>query len=267
MTHEETPWTGMLPVDDTALFVSDTRGSGIPVVYLNGAYADLKHWRRVIGELGDRDWRHIAYDERARGRSKRSADYSFGACLRDLDAVLEATGVERPLLVGWSYGATLAMHWAAHHPDRTLGVVAIDGAMPYEWIDDAARARLRALFRRMRWILPIASRMGLAARMTAEQHAEVNIEANELLGTLGAVLDDVACPVRYVNASGGHLGTDDEEMAKVRATLDPVLARNPNIRVSATVASNHSHILRRDYRAVADAVRETAAAARQASRR
>ena len=48
-------------------------------------------------------------------------------------------------------------------------------------------------------------------------------------------------------------------MEAVRASLDPVLARNPNIQVSAKVASNHSHILRKDFRAVAAAVRETAA--------
>ena len=267
MTNQHTPWSGLLPIDDTALFVRDSGGDGIPVVYLNGAYADQGHWRRTIGELGGRDWRHITYDERARGRSKRSADYSFAACLRDLDAVLDTTGVDRPLLAGWSYGATLAVHWAARNPGRALGVVAVDGAMPYDWIDDAARARLRTLFRRMRWLLPIAARLGMAARMSAEQHAEVNIEVNELLGVLGPVLDAVDCPVRYVNASGGHLGTDDEEMAAVRATLDPVLARNPNIRVAATVASNHSAVLRRDFRAVADAVREALAAGRRDARR
>lgn len=163
MTDRNSPWTGMVPVDDTELFVTDSGGSGTPVVYLNGAYADLKHWRAVVAELGDDGWRHIRYDERARGRSKRSTDYSFEACLRDLDAVLDATGVQRPLLAGWSYGATLAMHWAQRNPGRALGVVAVDGAMPYDWIDDAARARLRALFRRMRPILPTASRMGLAA--------------------------------------------------------------------------------------------------------
>ena len=115
-----TTWTGMVPVDDTALAVTDIRGPGRPVVYLNGAYADQRPWRPVIAELGP-DWRHITYDERARGRSKRSSDYSFEACLRDLDAILDATGVDRPLLVGWSYGATLAVHWADRNPDRVLG--------------------------------------------------------------------------------------------------------------------------------------------------
>ena len=76
MTIKQSAWTGMVPVDDTALYVSDTGGRGRPVVYLNGAYADQSHWRRVIADLGS-DYRHITYDERARGKSKRSADYSF----------------------------------------------------------------------------------------------------------------------------------------------------------------------------------------------
>ena len=42
-------------------------GSGIPVLYLNGQFATQGYWRRVITELGPQ-WRHITYDERARGR-------------------------------------------------------------------------------------------------------------------------------------------------------------------------------------------------------
>ena len=40
-----------------------------------------------------------------RQKSKRSADYSFEAAVRDVDAVLAARGVDRALVVGWSYGA------------------------------------------------------------------------------------------------------------------------------------------------------------------
>ena len=32
-------WTGMVPVDDTALAVTDTGGPVIPVVYVNGQFA------------------------------------------------------------------------------------------------------------------------------------------------------------------------------------------------------------------------------------
>ncbi|MFI6433413.1 alpha/beta fold hydrolase [Rhodococcus oryzae] len=252
-------WAGMVPVDDTELAVTDTGGPGRPIVYLNGSYADQKPWRPLIAELGT-DYRHITFDERARGKSKRSADYSFEACLRDVDAILAARGVERPILVGWSYGALLAAHWAERNPDRVAGVVSVDGAMPYGITGEEARERIRKLFRRMRFLMPVARPLGMAARMTADQHAEVNIEANELHAALGPVLDRVTCPVRYVLATGANLGGGEEEMEAVRASLDPVLDRNPNIQVSAKVASNHSHILRKDFRAVAEAVRETAAA-------
>jgi pimeloyl-ACP methyl ester carboxylesterase len=249
-------WTGLVPVDDTALAVADTLGPGRSVVYLNGAYAGQRHWRRVIAELGT-GWRHITYDERARGRSKRSADYSFEACLRDVDAVLEARGVERALLVGWSYGAFVAAHWADRNPDRALGVVVVDAA-PVGLTGEEGRARIRQLFHRMRWLLPLAQPLGLAARMSADQHAEVNIELNEIAAVSAPVLERLTCPVRFVLATGGNLGAGHEEMESARAALDPVLARNPNARISAKVASNHSHILRKDFRAVAEAIRETA---------
>lgn len=254
----DSTWTGMVPVEDTALAVTDIGGLGTPVIYLNGSYADQSHWRKVIADLGP-GWRHITYDERARGRSKKSADYSFEACIRDVDAVLKARGVDRPILVGWSYGAYLAAHWAARNPDRTISVVSVDGAYPYDWIDDAARERIRKLFRKLSWAFPVASRLGLAGRFSGEQHAEINIEINEVSGALGPVLDHVTVPVRYVVGTGAHLGAGAEEMKQIRATLNPVLVKNPNIRVSATVASNHTSILRKDFHAVADAVREVAA--------
>ena len=257
MTVAHPAWTGEVPVDDTALHVRDTGGRGRPVVYLNGAYADQSHWRRVVTDLGD-DFRHITYDERARGRSKRSADYSFEACVRDLDAVLRARGVDRPLLVGWSYGGVLAWHWADRFPDRVLGVVTVD-AFPVGLTGEEGRERIRKLFRRMRLFLPIAGRLRVAARMTAGQHADVNIELNEIGAASVPVLDRLTCPVRFVLATGDSLGTRDGEMEQGRTVLDPILARNPNLVVSAKVASNHSKILRHDSPAVARAVRELAA--------
>lgn len=44
-----------------------------------------------------------------------------------------------------------------------------------------------------------------------------------------------------------------------RARLPAVTARNPNIQISAKVASHHGSILRKDYHAIAEAVREVAA--------
>ncbi len=67
MTARHPAWTGMVPVDDTTLYVTDTGGSGRTLVFLNGSYANQKHWQKVISELGG-EYRHITYDERARGQ-------------------------------------------------------------------------------------------------------------------------------------------------------------------------------------------------------
>jgi pimeloyl-ACP methyl ester carboxylesterase len=261
-------WTGMVPVDDTALAVTDTGGPGVPVVYLNGQFATQGYWRRVIAELGP-DWRHITYDERARGRrSGRSADYSFEAVVRDVDAVLAARKVERALVVGWSYGAVVAAHWARRNPDRAVGAVLVDGAYPYDWLDEAMEQRIRKLFRRMRWFTPLLRPTGLTPRMTAEQQADSNIELGRLSREreLGPVLDGITVPVRYVVASGTSFGSRGDEQERIRTGLDAVTARNPNIRLSAKVAGNHGAILKRDYRAVAEAVREAAGPERPSGR-
>jgi pimeloyl-ACP methyl ester carboxylesterase len=252
-------WTGMLPVEDTALAVTDTGGTGIPVVYLNGQFATQGYWRRVIAELGP-GLRHITYDERARGKSRRSADYSFEAAVRDVDAVLAARGVDRAVVIGWSYGANVAAHWANRNPDRAVGAVLVDGAFPHDWLDEAMELRIRKLFKRMAWFLPLLRPTGLAPRMTAEQQADSNIELGRLSREreLGPVLAGIAVPTRYVVASGASLGSKGDEQERIRASLDSVIARNPNIRVAAKVESNHGALLRKDFGAVADAVREVA---------
>ncbi|MEV7092700.1 alpha/beta hydrolase [Amycolatopsis sp. NPDC051045] len=252
-------WTGMVPVDDTALAVTDTGGPGLPVVYLNGQFATQGYWRRVLAELGP-EFRHITFDERARGKSRRSADYSFEAAVRDVDAVLAARGVERALVVGWSYGAVVAAHWADRNPHRAIGAVLVDGAYPHDWLDDAMEQRIRKLFKRMSWFLPLLRPTGLAPRMTAAQQAESNIELGRLSREreLGPVLDGITVPVRYVVASGTSFGSKGDEQERIRTALDAVVARKANT-TSEKVGSNHGAILRKDFRVIAGAVRGLAA--------
>ncbi|MCG5458942.1 alpha/beta fold hydrolase [Micromonospora sp. PSH03] len=265
MSSTSSAWTGMVPVDDTALAVTDTGGPGIPLVYLNGQFATQGYWRRVIAELGT-EFRHITYDERARGRkSKRSADYSFEAAVRDVDAVLAARGVARAVLVGWSYGAVVGAHWANRNPERALGAVLVDGAFPHDWLDEAMAQRIRKMFRRMNLFMPLLRPTGLTPRMNADQMADSNIELGELSRErqLGPVLDAITVPVRYVVASGASLGSRGDEQEQIRASLDAVTVRNPHITIGAKVASNHGAILKKDFRAVAEAVRGVAAPHRE----
>lgn len=253
-------WTGMVPVDGTALAVTDSGGFGMPVIYLNGQFATQGYWRRVIAELGV-DWRHITYDERARGRkSGLSADYSFEAAVRDVGAVLDARAVDRALVVGWSYGAFVAAHWASRHPDRTVGAVLVDGAQPNDWLTDEMERGIRTAFRRLQWLMVPLRVTGLTPRMTAREMAECNIEVGRLAREreLGPVMDGITVPTRYVLASGTSFGSKGDGQEKIRASVPAVAERNPHITIHAKVASNHGAILRKDFRAVAAAVRAVA---------
>ncbi|MEZ0095957.1 alpha/beta fold hydrolase [Streptacidiphilus sp. EB129] len=253
-------WSGMVPVHDTALAAADTGGAGVPVVYCNGQFATQGYWRRVIAELGTQQWRHITFDERARGRrSGRSKDYSFEAAVRDVDAVLAARGVERALVAGWSYGAFVAAHWASRNPERAIGAVLVDGAYPYDWLDEAMEERIRKLFRRMGWFTPLLRPTGLTPRMSAAEQAESNIELGRLSREreLGPVLDNISVATRFVVASGTSFGSKGDEQERIRTSLDGVTTRNPNI-TSVKVAANHGAILKKEFVTIADSVRDIA---------
>ena len=121
--------------------------------------------------------------------------------------------------------------------------------------------RIRKLFRRMGWFLPLLRPTGLVPRMTAEQQADSNIELGRLSREreLGPVLDGITVPTRYVVASGTSFGSRADEQERIRAGLEAVTARNPNIRIHTKVTSNHGALLRKDFPAIAKAVREVAA--------
>ncbi|MGY2061244.1 alpha/beta hydrolase, partial [Nocardia gipuzkoensis] len=127
--------------------------------------------------------------------------------------------------------------------------------------DEAMEQRLRKMFKRMNLFLPLLRPTGLTPRMNAEQMAESNIELGKLSREreLGPVLDNITVPVRYVVASGTSLGSRDDEQEQIRTSLDAVCARNPNIQLSAKVPSNHGALLRKDFRAIAEAVHEVTA--------
>ncbi|MFC7614430.1 hypothetical protein ACFQV2_13765 [Actinokineospora soli] len=97
--------------------------------------------------------------------------------------------------------------------------------------------------------------------MTAAQQAASNIELGKLsrASELGPVLQGITVPTRYVVASGTSFGSRGDEQERIRTSLDAVTASNPNIRIAAKVPSNHGALLRKDHRAITDAVREVAA--------
>lgn len=115
-------------------------GDGPPVVLLHGASANLRDWSfSHVARLAKR-YRVLAMDRPGFGYSGRDdGDWSPSRQAAQLRRAAEALGVERPIVVGHSWGAAVALAWALDAPVR--GVVAISGAtMPWGVAADVAGA-------------------------------------------------------------------------------------------------------------------------------
>lgn len=104
-------------------------GSGLPLIktpnWLNHLELDPKSsvWQSWIEQMC-RGFRLIRYDARGCGLSDRKLEIgNFATNILDLEAVVEALGVERFALFGASQGAAIAIEYAARHPDRVSHLI------------------------------------------------------------------------------------------------------------------------------------------------
>ncbi|WP_216665297.1 alpha/beta fold hydrolase [Pseudoruegeria sp. HB172150] len=84
-------------------------------------------WGPWVRELS-RDARYVRYDARCNGMSDRDPeDLSLDTVVGDLEAVVDAAGIDRFTLFGPSQGSTVAIEYALRHPDRLNGLILYGG--------------------------------------------------------------------------------------------------------------------------------------------
>jgi pimeloyl-ACP methyl ester carboxylesterase len=100
-----------------------------PVVLLHGLSQQRRFWGPVTSRL--RAPSIATLDQRGHGDSDTpvDADFSIEACGRDVLAALDAAGWSRAIVVGHSWGASVALRAAALAPDRVAAVALIDGGL------------------------------------------------------------------------------------------------------------------------------------------
>jgi pimeloyl-ACP methyl ester carboxylesterase/DNA-binding CsgD family transcriptional regulator len=110
-----------------------SHGRGPPIVkapnWLTHLEFDWKSplWRPWLEALGETN-QVIRYDERGTGLSDWEVeDYSLDAWVADLEAVVDAAGVDRFTLLGLSQGAQIAIAYGVRHPERVSHLVLCGG--------------------------------------------------------------------------------------------------------------------------------------------
>ena len=104
-------------------------GAGPPVVLLHGLGGSLDYWAPFAERLARRR-RVIALDVPGHGGSDALENFSFDGLIEVLADATEQLGAEQPALVGHSYGAPIAVCWAATHPVSALVLASPVGLTP-----------------------------------------------------------------------------------------------------------------------------------------
>ena len=106
---------------------------GIPVVFVHGNVSSSVFFEDTLAALPE-GYRGIAPDLRGFGESEtKPLDATRGVAdfADDLHALVEALGLGRLHLVGWSAGGAVSMQYALDHADRLLSLTLVCPMSPY----------------------------------------------------------------------------------------------------------------------------------------
>jgi proline iminopeptidase len=125
----------MIQTDDGCrLWVADER-HGTPVVMCHGG-PGLWDMTASLVPLLTGQLRVIRWDQRGSGRSERRGPYWVARSVADLDAVRGQLGLDRMVVCGHSWGASLGLRYALDHPDRVSALIYVSGVgLGWSWYE------------------------------------------------------------------------------------------------------------------------------------
>ena len=105
----------------------DYGGDGSTLICMHGVIGNAWNWYTVAAGIRDRR-RVLALDFRGYGESQWSGshDYTTSDHVADLGAFIESLGEDRVDLMGSSWGALVAIQYAADNPDRVGSLMVVD---------------------------------------------------------------------------------------------------------------------------------------------
>jgi proline iminopeptidase len=123
---------GLLSLDDARLFY-EVVGTGDPIIVVHGGPGlDHAYLQPGLDALAIRNTL-IYYDQRGTGRSVTALDssgVSLDAFVGDIEALREALGYQRVTLLAHSFGALIALDYAARHPENVRALILMNPVEP-----------------------------------------------------------------------------------------------------------------------------------------
>ena len=118
--------------DNTKLYIKDW-GSGKPVIMMSGWPLTADSWDDQAMAFADAGYRAISYDRRGFGRSSQPwSGYDYNTLSDDLAAVIEQTGAQDAMLVGFSMGGGEVARYMSRHGGKSVAkAVLVSSVVPY----------------------------------------------------------------------------------------------------------------------------------------
>lgn len=164
---------------DIELHCEET-GGGEPLVLLHGNGEDGTYFAHQIAHFSQR-FRVLALDTRGHGKSPRGeAPFTIRQFARDLLAFLDARGIERAHLLGFSDGGNIALVFALAHPER-VGKLVLNGAnLNTRGVKRSVQAPIELGYRMARLFAGLSAKARANAEMLGLMVNDPNVAPEEL---------------------------------------------------------------------------------------
>ena len=108
----------------------EERGTGEPAILLLHGMACMHEHMAPLVEALSPEHRCVAFDLRGHGSSGVPHDaYSADDFTADIAFAMDELGLDRPILIGHSFGGSVSLIFARAHPDRVRALVMLDSGL------------------------------------------------------------------------------------------------------------------------------------------
>lgn len=207
-----------------------SEGSGPPVVFIHGNDGILQDFKLNILAAASKTYRAIAFDRPGHGYSQRESDKVATAEVQAqlIHDALRELGIEKPVIVGHSWGGALALCYALKYPADVSGIVLLSG-VAYNTPETGGHAQDRAE------LTPVVGDLLISA-FVLTQRPLVEVNADQVFFPAHAPHDYVDTYASLVVRPG-----QIKAYAQDETTLEGTLERNsplyPSIKVPVVIVT------------------------------
>ncbi|MDX1331641.1 MAG: alpha/beta fold hydrolase [Robiginitalea sp.] len=108
------------------LMHANVLGEGTPLLILHGFLGMSDNWKTLGKKYAEKGFEVHLLDQRNHGRSFWSEDFDYPVMAADLLHYMDATKIEKGMLIGHSMGGKTAMQFACTHPERVSKLLVAD---------------------------------------------------------------------------------------------------------------------------------------------